>query len=82
MSAWDQDYVDMDGPGHITFGAGRSAAFQFGMVQEQMDCRPAEPRENGVHAFDEGTEHTARGHQCLVANHPEFCTVRIRQERT
>ena len=29
----DQDYVDMDGPGHITFGAGRSGAFQFGMVQ-------------------------------------------------
>ena len=33
MSAWDQDYVDMDGPGQITFGAGRSGAFQFGMVQ-------------------------------------------------
>ena len=71
MSAWDQDYVDMDGPGHIAFGAGRSGALQFGMVQGQMDCRPAEPRENGVeftwHGFDEGTEHMGRGHARIVA---------------
>ena len=25
MSAWDQDYVDMDGPGHTTFSAGRKS---------------------------------------------------------
>ncbi len=39
MSDWDQDYVDMDVPGHITFGDGRSGNFQFGMVQGQMDCK-------------------------------------------
>jgi len=36
-----------------------------------MDCRPAEPRENGVeftwHGFDEGTEHTGRGQARVVA---------------
>jgi hypothetical protein len=31
MSSWDRDYVNMDVPGHITFGAGRSRSFQFGM---------------------------------------------------
>jgi hypothetical protein len=71
MGAWDQDYVDMDGPGHITFGAGRSGAFQFGMVQGQMDCRPAEPQADCVeftwYGFDEGTEHTGRGSARIVA---------------
>jgi hypothetical protein len=70
MSAWAQDYVDMDVPGHITFGAGRSGSFQFGMAQGQMDCRPAEPLGDRVeftwHGFDEGTEHTGRGHARIV----------------
>ena len=36
MSGWDQDYVDMDVPGHITFETARSGSFQFGLVQGQM----------------------------------------------
>lgn len=75
MSAWDQDYVDMDGPGHITFDAGRSGAFQFGMAQGQMDCKPSEPLGDQVeftwHGFDEGTEHTGRGHARIVGG--EIC---------
>lgn len=70
MSAWDQDYVDMDVTGHITFGAGRSGSFQFGMTQGQMDWRDGEPRAHGVeftwHGFDEGTEHTGRGDARIV----------------
>jgi hypothetical protein len=31
MSSWDRGHVDMDVPGHITFGAGRSDSFQFGI---------------------------------------------------
>jgi len=72
MNAWDQDYVDMDGPGHITFGAGRSGSFQFGMVQGQMDCKPAESQADRVeftwHGFDEGSEHTGRGHARIVGS--------------
>jgi hypothetical protein len=71
MSAWDQDYVDMDGPGHITFGTGRTGAFQFGMVHGQIDWRAGEPLKKGIeftwHGFDEGTEHTGRGHARIVA---------------
>lgn len=70
MSAWDQDYVDIDGPGYIIFGAGRSGSFQFGMVQGQMDSRLAELLGDRVeftwHGFDEGTEHTGRGHARIV----------------
>ena len=42
MSTGDQDCVDMDGPGHITFDAGPSGSLQFGMVQGQIDCNVAE----------------------------------------
>ena len=70
MSAWDRDYVDMDVRGHITFGAGPSGSFQFGMVQGQMDCKLDNRQNSRVeftwHGFDEGTEHTGRGHARIV----------------
>lgn len=72
MSGWDQDFVDMDVPGHIDFGADRSGEFQFGMVQAQMDCR-LDAQENGRiqftwHGFDEGDEITGRGHAEIVGD--------------
>lgn len=69
MSGWDQDYVDMEVPGHFTFGASRSGDFQFGLVQAQMDCRirSKSPRiEFTWHGFDEGDELTGRGHADIV----------------
>jgi hypothetical protein len=66
MSGWDQDYVDMELPGHITFGAGRSGSFQFGLVQAQMDFM-LDKRQSGRveftwQGFDEGDELAGRGH--------------------
>jgi hypothetical protein len=70
MSEWDQDYVDMDVPGHVTFGDRGSGSFQFGMVQGQMDCKPAGPSSQRIeftwHGFDEGDELTGRGHAEIV----------------
>ena len=70
MSGWDQDYVDMEVPGHISFGAGRSGSFRFGLVQAQMDChinKQPDPRiEFTWHGFDEGDELTGRGHAAIV----------------
>ena len=70
MSGWDQDYVDMDVPGHVTFGAGRSGSFQFGMVQAQMDCRIVKSSASRIaftwHGFDEGDELTGRGQAEIV----------------
>lgn len=66
MSDWDQDYVDMEVPGHITFDKGSTGSFQFGLVQGQMDCRVDKQRERRIeftwHGFDEGDEMTDRGH--------------------
>ncbi len=70
MSGWDQDYVDMDVPGHITFESGQSGSFQFGMLRGQMDCRLDKRHGPSIdftwHAFDEGDELTGRGHAEIV----------------
>ncbi len=70
MSGWDQDYVDMDVPGHITFESARSGSFQFGTAQGQMDCRLAKRQNPSIdftwHGFDEGTELTGRGGARIV----------------
>lgn len=70
MSGWDQDYVDMDVPGHITFETGRSGSFQFGMVQAQIDCRIDGRQDQRIeftwHGFDEGDELAGRGHAEIV----------------
>lgn len=39
MEAWDQDYVNMEVPGHFIFNKGGSGYFQLGLVQGEMDCR-------------------------------------------
>jgi hypothetical protein len=39
MEAWDQEYVNMEVPGHFTFKKDGTGHFQFGLVQGEMDCR-------------------------------------------
>lgn len=39
MEAWDQEYVNMEVPGHFTFNKDGMGHFQFGLVQGEMDCR-------------------------------------------
>jgi hypothetical protein len=39
MEAWDQEFVNMEVPGHFTFKKGGMGHFQFGLVQGEMDCR-------------------------------------------
>lgn len=70
ISGWDQDYVNMEVPGHITFGTGRSGSFQFGLVQGQMDCRTDRRQDQRIEftwdGFDEGDELAGRGHAEIV----------------
>ena len=35
MDGWDQDYVDMEVPGHITFEKSGIGNFQFGLMQAE-----------------------------------------------
>jgi len=39
MEAWDQEYVNMEVPGHFKFKKDGTGHFQFGLVQGEIDCR-------------------------------------------
>ena len=39
MEAWDQEFVNMEGPGHFTFSKDGTGHFRFGLVRGEMDCR-------------------------------------------
>ena len=38
MEEWNQEYVNMEIPGHFTFKKDGSGHFQFGLVRGDMDC--------------------------------------------
>ncbi len=62
MDGWDQDYVDMEVPGHFTFEKKGIGNFQFGMVQGQIDYRLVANRVDFTwFGFDEGDEISGRG---------------------
>ena len=73
MSNWDQDFVDLEVPGHFTFAANGPDHFQFGLVQGQMDCRfdgkppgRVEFSWEGSDECDECDEASGRGHAEIV----------------
>ncbi len=39
MEVWDADYFDMEAPAHITLRDDLTGAFQFGLVQGDIDAR-------------------------------------------
>lgn len=39
MEIWDADYFDMEAPAHITIRHDLTGAFQFGLVQGDLDAR-------------------------------------------
>src|SRR5438128_1294874 len=50
MDQWDQEFVDLEGPGLITFAKGGNGSFHFGAVECQLDCRlEASPDGERVH---------------------------------
>ena len=46
MELWAQDYVDLEGPGHITFEKGQHGSFHFGAVRAWIDSRIAKSFDN------------------------------------
>lgn len=69
MSEWDQDYVDMEVSGHMTFEAAEDGRFQFGLVKGEMDCRWQGQRVDfSWRGFDENDEVGGRGYAEIVDN--------------
>lgn len=64
MELWDQEFIDLDGPGHITFARIGRGEMHFGAVNLTLDWR-LNARESRVdftfEGFDEGDEVTGRG---------------------
>ena len=72
IDGWDQDYVDMEVPGHFTFEKRGVGNFQFGLVQAQLDYRVAGNRIDFTWSgFDENNEISGRGFADIVRN--ELC---------
>ena len=64
MEQWDQDFVDLVSPGHITFTRNGRGELHFGAVEVSLDCRAAATgnRVNfSFEGFDEGDEVTGSG---------------------
>src|SRR5215207_10811893 len=45
MEIWPQDFVDLEGPGHITFEKRQFGSFHFGAVRANIDSRIAKSPE-------------------------------------
>lgn len=64
MEQWDQDFVDLVSPGHITFEPGGTGQLHFGCVDAELDWRAtksAERIEFTFAGFDEGDEVSGQG---------------------
>lgn len=66
MDQWDQEFVDLVSPGHVTIRKAGRGSFQFGAVEGGMDCN-VQATETGEQirftwaGFDEGDEVSGRG---------------------
>jgi hypothetical protein len=64
MDQWDQDYVNAEKRGHITFEKQREGRFHFGYVQAQLDWRYDAAIDRVDFSFEgscEGDEMNGRG---------------------
>ena len=39
MEMWDEDYIDLVGPGQIKIGKNGIGSLRFGAVQAELDCK-------------------------------------------
>lgn len=64
MEQWDQDFVDLEEPGHFTFRKSGSGGFHFGCVDASLDWRyeASIDRVDFIFdGFDEGDQVSGRG---------------------
>jgi len=61
MEQWDQDYIDLVVPGHLTIEKDGTGTLQFGVVEAWIDCRVE--TFNGVERLDFSFEGSDEGDQ-------------------
>jgi hypothetical protein len=50
MELWDQEYIDLMGPGHLTVKADGDGELRFGAIEAWIDCRVEQV--NGVERLE------------------------------
>ena len=73
MLEWNQEYIDMVAPGHLTVEKDGTGEFQFGVVEADIDCRVERFGGSERLAFsfagsDEGDEISGRGWAVVEGN--------------
>ena len=66
MELWDEDYIDMEGPGQIKIGKNGIGSLRFGAVEAELDCKTdhigeEERMEFTFEGSDEGDTCSGRG---------------------
>ena len=51
MEQWDQDFIDAEVPGYITFSSDDMGEFQFGYVHGILDCHFSKRNEEDIVEF-------------------------------
>ena len=77
MEMWDQDFVDEDVPGHVTFGEDGGGEFQFGYVQGTFAWSTSD---DAVDALWEGNDEMDPAHggiRCRLENGELHGTIAI-----
>jgi hypothetical protein len=67
MEQWDQEFIDLDGPGFISFQKGGRGEMRFGAVSLELDWEMNETGkvEFTFTGFDEGDETSGKGSATL-----------------
>ena len=71
MDQWDQDYIDMEESGHLTFQKSGSGGFHVGCVDASLNWRYDDSLDRVDFTFvgsDEGTEVSGRGWAKMEGN--------------
>jgi hypothetical protein len=76
MSEWEQDFVDLVAPGHLTIKADGMGDLAFGAFEAGLDCRVEKKSDSerlsfSFAGFDEGDEASGRGWAVVKGNQME-----------
>ena len=76
MSSWDQDFIDLVAPGHLTVKRTGTGTFAFGAMEAEIDCRIERHAGHERLAFsfagwDEGDDVSGRGWAVAEGNRME-----------
>jgi hypothetical protein len=95
MSAWDQDFIDLVAPGHLTLKANGTGSFAFGAIEAEIDWRLEKIGDQerlgfSFEGWDEGNEVSGRGWAVLSGgkmdgwlgfHHGDESTFRARKQK-